>query len=70
MATERKTALVVCPGRGTYNKPELGSISANIGEYNLYLSNILQQIDAVRDQLGQPTVTALDQAPLFCLEQI
>ena len=65
MATERKTALVVCPGRGTYNKPELGSISANIGENKPNLTNVLQQIDAVRNQLGQPTVTELDQAPLF-----
>ncbi|RUO59107.1 malonyl CoA-ACP transacylase [Pseudidiomarina marina] len=73
MATERKTALIVCPGRGTYNKPELGSIvgsisaspSTKIGDNKANLTDVLHQIDAVRDQLGQPTVTALDQAPLF-----
>ncbi|GAB3295671.1 malonyl CoA-ACP transacylase [Pseudidiomarina andamanensis] len=69
MAAERKTALVVCPGRGTYNKPELGSISGSIspkiGGDMPNLNDILRQIDDVRVQLGQPTVTELDQAPLF-----
>lgn len=65
MTADRKTALVVCPGRGTYNKPELGSISSNIGDNNQLSANILQEIDGIRDELGLPTVTELDQAPLF-----
>lgn len=69
MTTERKTALVVCPGRGTYNKPELGSItgsiSAKLPEKNQTLADVVRKIDDVRNQLGQPTVSELDQAPLF-----
>lgn len=77
MAVERKTALVVCPGRGTYNKPELGSIggsiegstsaskSAKFGDNSRILTDVMHQIDDVRNQLGLPTVSELDQAPLF-----
>lgn len=65
----KKTALVVCPGRGTYNKPELGSISANIAasspKIREYLQQVLDQIDAERAALGLATVTELDQAKLF-----
>ncbi|RUO76643.1 malonyl CoA-ACP transacylase [Pseudidiomarina taiwanensis] len=61
----KKTALVVCPGRGTYNKPELGSIYANIGENNANIRNFIANIDTVRESLGCPTLTELDQAPLF-----
>lgn len=65
----KKTALVICPGRGTYNKPELGSISANIEasspkiKENLLAS--LATMDAEREQLGLATVSELDQAKLF-----
>lgn len=50
----KKTALVVCPGRGTYNKPELGSISTNIGEDNPKISNFINQVDSVRRELDVP----------------
>ena len=56
----RKTALVVCPGRGSYNKTELGYISAH--QHN---SALLQQLDKVRQDRGLATVTALDQQPVF-----
>lgn len=69
MTTERKTALVVCPGRGTYNKPELGSITGSITakspEKTPALADVVRKIDDVRSQVGQPTVSELDQAPLF-----
>ncbi|MDN7124727.1 malonyl CoA-ACP transacylase [Pseudidiomarina sp. 1APP75-32.1] len=65
----KKTALVICPGRGTYNKPELGSIYANIAASSPKLRETLQDkldaIDAEREALGLPTVTELDQAKLF-----
>lgn len=65
----KKTALVVCPGRGTYNKPELGSISANIESSSPKikedLQKILATIDQEREQLGLATVSELDQAKLF-----
>ena len=37
----KKTALVVCPGRGTYNKAELGYISQHASD-----STLLAQFDA------------------------
>lgn len=65
----KKTALVVCPGRGTYNKPELGSIYANIASSSPKikedLKEVLAAIDAERDALGLATVTELDQAKTF-----
>jgi len=65
----KKTALVVCPGRGTYNKPELGSIYANIASSSPKikedLKSTLAHIDAERAALGLATVTELDQAKGF-----
>lgn len=56
----KKTALVVCPGRGTYNKAELGYISNNCADKAL-----LAQFDAVRSAAGLATVSELDQQPVF-----
>ena len=56
----KKTALVVCPGRGTYNKAELGYISSNCADKAL-----LAQFDAVRTTAGLATVSELDQQPVF-----
>ncbi len=58
----KKTALVICPGRGTYNKPELGYIAANLSQNN---SAVLQQIDSVRAAIGCSAVSELDQMKLF-----
>ena len=63
MSQQKKTALVVCPGRGTYNKSELGSITNNAnGDIIKYF---IDQVDHVRAELNRPTLTELDQAPLF-----
>ncbi|PWW10466.1 MULTISPECIES: malonyl CoA-ACP transacylase [Pseudidiomarina] len=62
MTSSRKTAVVVCPGRGTYNKPELGSISNALPAA---LQSTLAQIDHTRTELNLATVSELDQAPLF-----
>ncbi|WP_166839390.1 malonyl CoA-ACP transacylase [Rheinheimera pleomorphica] len=56
----KKTALVVCPGRGTYNKAELGYISQHAKDRAL-----LAQFDAVRADAGLATVTELDSQTLF-----
>ena len=56
----KKTALVVCPGRGTYNKAELGYISNNCADKAL-----LAQFDAVRSAAGVATVSELDQQRVF-----
>jgi [acyl-carrier-protein] S-malonyltransferase len=63
MNQQKKTALVVCPGRGTYNKPELGSITNNANSDSI--KHFISQVDHVRAQLQRPTLTELDQAPLF-----
>jgi [acyl-carrier-protein] S-malonyltransferase len=56
----KKTAIVVCPGRGTYNKAELGYISNHLVD-----SSLLQKFDQIRRELNVPTITELDQQPQF-----
>ncbi|MDE0694832.1 MAG: ACP S-malonyltransferase [Boseongicola sp.] len=55
-----KTAVLVCPGRGTYNKAELGYLRQHFPDPIL-----LAEFDAVRISAGQDTVTALDSAARF-----
>ncbi|HET9622991.1 MAG TPA: hypothetical protein VFP84_16580 [Kofleriaceae bacterium] len=54
----RLRALVVCPGRGSYGRAQLGSLPAH---------PILDQLDAFRAGLGRPTISALDRAAEFTL---
>ena len=56
----KKTALVVCPGRGTYNKAELGYIAQHLKH-----AALLKQFDAVRAERALPTVSELDQQAMF-----
>lgn len=56
----KKTALVVCPGRGTYNKPELGYITQHLTD-----NALLQQFDRVRQERNLTTISELDQLPVF-----
>ena len=55
-----KTAVVICPGRGTYGKAELGTLSRNFKNRAL-----LADFDARRSALGQETLTALDGAATY-----
>ncbi|MEY8841465.1 ACP S-malonyltransferase, partial [Cribrihabitans sp. XS_ASV171] len=56
-----RTAVVICPGRGTYNKPELGYLHRHhAGRMDLF-----RRFDALRDEAGQDGVTALDGADRF-----
>jgi acyl transferase domain-containing protein len=55
----KPTALVLCPGRGTYQKAEFGSLKP------FYGSTALAQIDQTRTTLHLPTVTGLDQADKY-----
>lgn len=59
----RKKALVVCPGRGTYNKEELGYFSRH-HDNNL---DLLSAFDAKRTALGQETLSALDGAERYSI---
>ena len=58
---ERLAALVVCPGRGTYGKAELGYLGRHHGER----SALLEGFDRIRAARGQPTLSELDGAARF-----
>lgn len=57
-----KTAVVICPGRGTYNKAELGYLARHFPDRAL-----LDGFDAQRIAEGQPTLGELDGAARFSL---
>ncbi len=56
----RKTAVVICPGRGTYNASELGYLQRHFPDPRL-----LSRFDAIRSAAGQETLAALDGADRF-----
>jgi malonyl CoA-acyl carrier protein transacylase len=56
------TAVLICPGRGTYNKAELGYLGRHFPDPRL-----LSAFDARRTTLGQTTLTKLDGAARFSL---
>ncbi len=57
----RKTAVVICPGRGTYNKDELGYFARHHGDKGA----LLAAFDRKRVGLGQQSLSALDGAEKF-----
>lgn len=57
----RRTALVVCPGRGTYNKSELGYLKRLHG----HLSDLLGILENERSIAGQVSLESLDQADRY-----
>ncbi len=56
-----RTAVLICPGRGTYNQAELGYLARYHGDKTA----LLQGFDAIRKAEGQEAVTALDAADRF-----
>ncbi len=56
----RKTAVVICPGRGTYTKSELGVLGRRFRDKAL-----MRQFDARRQEAGQATLSALDGAARY-----
>ena len=56
-----RTAVVICPGRGTYNKPELGYLHRHHGAR----MDMFRAFDAIRGEAGQEAVTALDGAERY-----
>ena len=61
----RKTALVICPGRGVYNAAELGYL----GRHHFDKADIISGFDAQRSALGQETVSKLDAAERFSVSK-
>ena len=55
-----RRAVLICPGRGTYNAPELGYVTRHFQDQSL-----LEQFDTFRKSAGQDTLTALDTAATF-----
>ncbi|WP_324261946.1 ACP S-malonyltransferase [Altererythrobacter sp. H2] len=60
--SSRKTAVLVCPGRGTYNKDELGYLGRHFPDPAL-----LAAFNAERAAQGQDTLSDLDGAERFSL---
>ena len=58
---ERQTALVVCPGRGTYGKAELGYLKRFHGDK----TDLIETADRLRAGRGQPSISELDGAERF-----
>ena len=56
------TAIVICPGRGTYNAAELGYLGRNFPD-----ADLLARFDAAREAAGQETLSALDNADSFSM---
>ena len=57
----KKRALVVCPGRGTYNAAELGYLKT----HHAGRSDVIATVDSVRTAKGQVTVAQLDSADKY-----
>jgi [acyl-carrier-protein] S-malonyltransferase len=57
----KPTAVVICPGRGTYNKSELGYLARHHGNQ----SGLIAEFDEIRRASGQTAVSDLDAAPRF-----
>ncbi|MCX4028871.1 ACP S-malonyltransferase [Endozoicomonas sp. SM1973] len=65
MMKPKQRALVVCPGRGTYNKTELGYLQ----RYHRQQQSWLSQADNYRAKQQQVTLTELDSAAEYSLKQ-
>lgn len=58
---KKERVVVVCPGRGTYTKETLGYLK----KFRPAFSEFLNVMDEKRAALGMPTLSELDQEPVF-----
>jgi malonyl CoA-acyl carrier protein transacylase len=58
---EKQAALVICPGRGTYGKAELGYLNRLHGDK----VGLMATVDRIRSERGQPTISELDGAERY-----
>lgn len=63
--SKRETAIVICPGRGTYNAAELGYLQ----KHHSQKKDFIAALDAVRADKGQTSISVLDGAKKFKLSQ-
>lgn len=61
MSQPRKTAIVICPGRGVYNAPELGYLKTHHSDKLEFISDF----DKQRSALNQPGILDLDSSEKF-----
>jgi len=61
----KKTALVICPGRGTYNKDELGYLRRHHPDKK----DFIEAVDAYRRERNQTLVTDLDNREKYVLAE-
>jgi len=59
----KRSAVLICPGRGTYNREELGYIAHHHGDK----SALLAEFDAERRAQGQEAISILDGAERFSM---
>jgi [acyl-carrier-protein] S-malonyltransferase len=59
--TNKKRAVIICPGRGTYNKDELGYLQRLHSDKR----EVLAAVDANRAEKGQMSIAELDQMPKY-----
>ncbi|MDQ1847329.1 ACP S-malonyltransferase [Gemmobacter fulvus] len=62
--TAKKTAVVICPGRGTYTKTELGYLKRHFKD-----AALMADFDTRRASAGQETLTALDGAATYSVSK-
>lgn len=58
---DKQAALVICPGRGTYGKAELGYLK----RHHAGRSELIATVDRLRSERCQPTISELDGAEKF-----
>ena len=64
MPTAKERAIVICPGRGTYNATEWGYLTGRHADK----AELIQQFDNYRRNQGQPTLTELDSETPYALK--
>lgn len=64
MANSKKRAVVVCPGRGSYNKEELGYLA----KYHANKRDFVAGIDNYREQYNRVKIADLDAAKAYALK--
>ena len=60
-STQKKTAVVICPRRGTYNAEELGYLVRHHSDK----ASFIDMIDRVRKEVGQEAISSLDGADKY-----